>query len=74
MAFRFRKTLNIIPGVKVNIGKRGLSITTGRKGLSVTTGKKGVHLNVGAPGTGISFRTKISDFFKNSKNDSEDKK
>lgn len=60
MAFRFRKQVKILPGVKLNISKSGVSTTVGRRGLSVTSGKQGTHLNTGLSGTGISFRTKIS--------------
>lgn len=59
MGFRFRKSFKIIPGVRLNIGKKGLSTTVGGRGLSVNIGKKGAYLNAGIPGTGISYREKI---------------
>lgn len=61
MAFRFRHTLRIAPGIRVNIGKRGVSLSTGVRGASVTLGKHGVWGNVGLPGTGMSYRTRLSD-------------
>ena len=60
MAIRFSNRLKIAPGVKLNIGKTGISTTVGAKGASVNLGKKGAHLNAGLPGTGLSSRTKIS--------------
>jgi len=61
MAFRFRKSFKIAPGIRVNIGKNGFSsISLGPRGASVSTGKQGTYSNVGIPGTGISFRNKIS--------------
>lgn len=61
MALRFNKRVKIAPGIKVNVGLKGVtSATVGGRGASVNIGKKGTHLNAGLPGTGISTRTKIS--------------
>lgn len=56
---RFRKSVKICPGVKVNFSKSGVSTTFGGKGASVSVGKKGTYLNTGIPGTGLYDRTKI---------------
>jgi hypothetical protein len=56
---RFRKSIKIAPGLKLNLSKSGISSTFGGKGLSVNIGGKGAYLNTGIPGTGISNRTKI---------------
>lgn len=56
---RFRKSIKICKGVKLNVSKSGISTTVGHKGFSVTTGKRGTYLNTGIPGTGISARRKI---------------
>lgn len=60
MAFRFRKSIKIAPGVRLNVGKKGGSFTVGRRGSSVNFGSRGVHSNVGIPGTGLSYRSKIA--------------
>lgn len=57
---RFRKTVNICKGVKVNLSKSGMSCTVGVKGLSVNVGRNGVYLNTGIPGTGLYDRRKIA--------------
>lgn len=57
---RYRKSIKICKGVKLNLSKSGISTTIGRKGFSVTTGKRGTYLNTGIPGTGIYDRRKIS--------------
>jgi hypothetical protein len=57
---RFRKTIKIAPGFKLNISKSGISSTVGKRGLSANIGKNGTYLNTGIPGTGISNREKIS--------------
>ena len=59
MAFRFRKSFKVAPGVRLNVSKSGVSTTVGKKGLSINTGKKGTYLNAGLPGTGLSTRTKL---------------
>lgn len=60
MAFRFQKRIKIAPGVRLNIGKTGISTTIGKRGASVNIGKGGAHGNLGIPGTGLSTRTKLS--------------
>lgn len=60
-SFRFRKSIKIAPGVRLNVGKKGSSLTVGIRGASVNFGSKGVYANVGIPGTGVSYRTKIAD-------------
>lgn len=56
---RFRKSIRICKGIKVNFSKSGASFTTGIPGFSFTTGRKGVYLNAGIPGTGLYSRTKL---------------
>lgn len=59
---RFRKTITIFKGLKMNVSKSGISFTVGGKGVSANLGKKGVYLNTGIPGTGIYDRKKVMDF------------
>jgi hypothetical protein len=60
MGFRFRKSISICPGVRLNFGKSGFSnINVGPRGASVSLGKRGTHVNVGLPGTGLSYRTRL---------------
>lgn len=56
MGLRFRKSIKIAPGVKINLNKKSTSVTFGGKGVHYTassTGKK--NASVGIPGTGISY-------------------
>lgn len=58
MGLRFRRSIKIAPGVRVNLNKRSASVTFGPKGLKhtvSTTGKS--HTTVGVPGTGLSYTT-----------------
>ncbi len=59
MGFRFRKSINVMPGVRLNLSKSGVSTTIGARGASGTMGKRGVYSNVGIPGTGVSFRQRL---------------
>ncbi|MCW3783900.1 DUF4236 domain-containing protein [Defluviimonas salinarum] len=59
MGFRFSKRVKILPGVRLNFSKNGVSTSLGPRGASVTVGKKGIHGNVGIPGTGLSYRTRL---------------
>lgn len=47
MAFRFRKSIKVLPGIRVNIGKRGVS--------SISVGKRGASFNIS--GTGVGYST-----------------
>lgn len=55
MSFRFQRRIKIIPGVTLNVGKRGVSTSIGRCGAHITFGQNGVRTTVGIPGTGISY-------------------
>lgn len=59
MAFRFQKRIKILPGVRLNISKSGISTTIGGRGASVNIGKRGVYGNAGIPGTGLSMRERL---------------
>ena len=61
MGLRYRKSLKLAPGVRMNLSKSGFSWTLGPRGASVGVGRHGVYGNVGVPGTGFSARSKISD-------------
>ncbi|WP_455137958.1 DUF4236 domain-containing protein [Thermophilibacter sp.] len=61
MGWRFRKTIKIAPGVKLNVSKSGVSTTIGTRGASVNIGKRGVYRNLSIPGTRIYRRDKIAD-------------
>lgn len=55
MGFRFQRRIKIMPGVTLNVGKRGVSTSIGRRGAHITFGQNGVRTTVGIPGTGISY-------------------
>ena len=63
MGFRIRKSISLGKGMRVNLGKNGISsVTFGKRGAPhVTVGKRGTYVGASVPGTGISYSQKISD-------------
>ena len=59
MGLRFRKTISVLPGVRLNISKSGVSASVGPKGLTLNLGRKGARGTVGLPGTGLSYSEKL---------------
>lgn len=59
MAIRFRRTIRLAPGLRLNVGKRGISLSTGVRGASFTLGKRGAYSNLGLPGSGLSVRQRL---------------
>jgi hypothetical protein len=55
MGFRFRRSIRILPGIRLNIGKRGVSTSIGVRGAHVTFGRTGTRTTVGLPGSGLSY-------------------
>jgi hypothetical protein len=53
---RFRRRFKILPGLRLNVGKRGVSASIGRRGawLTFRSGHK-TRATVGLPGTGLSY-------------------
>lgn len=60
MAFRFRRSMKLAPGVRVNLNKGGPGVRVGTKGAGVTVGTKGTQASAGIPGTGLSYSGKVS--------------
>lgn len=61
MGFRFRKIISVVPGVKVNLSKTGVSTSLGGHGATVnvgSSGKKTLTLNI--PGTGMSYQIPLT--------------
>lgn len=56
MGLRFRKSISLCKGVKLNFGKTGASISVGGKGYRKTINTKGqVTTSFGIPGTGVYY-------------------
>ena len=56
MGLRFRKSISILPGVKVNLSKSGVSLSAGVPGFRNTISTSGrLTTSVGVPGSGVSY-------------------
>ena len=55
MGFRFRQALRIVPGLRLNLSKSGVSASLGVRGATLNLGKRGVRGTVGLPGSGVSY-------------------
>lgn len=60
MALRFRKSIKLAPGIRMNLTGGGLSWTLGPRGASVGIGGRGTYFNAGIPGSGLSSRTRLN--------------
>jgi uncharacterized protein DUF4236 len=59
--FRFRKSIGVLPGVKINLSKSRVSTSLGGRGATVNVGADGRRMvTVGIPGTGMSYRTPLT--------------
>lgn len=56
MGFRFRKSINLGGGFRVNISKSGVGYSYGKKGARITKTAKGTRrTTLSVPGTGLSY-------------------
>ncbi|NSW84216.1 MAG: DUF4236 domain-containing protein [Syntrophothermus sp.] len=53
MGWRFRKSIKIAKGVRLNLSKRGLGVSVGGKGFRVGIGPRGAYTSASIPGTGL---------------------
>jgi hypothetical protein len=55
MGFRFRKSIKVAPGVRLNLSKSGTSWSIGRKGAMMNLKGRRTRITLGLPGTGLSY-------------------
>ena len=55
MGLRFRKYISIIPGIRLNLSKSGVSASLGKPGATLNFSSRGTRATVGLPGTGVSY-------------------
>jgi len=54
--FRFRRSIRLAPGIRINLGKRSASMSVGVRGAHMTFGgPRGTRSTVGLSGTGLSY-------------------
>lgn len=61
MVWRFQKRITILPGVRLNLSKRGVSTSLGPRGADVNLrlGRKPT-INLGIPGSGLATRFSLT--------------
>jgi len=67
MPIRFRRTFKILPGVKINMSKGGISSSIGFRGFHINIGKHGIRQTIGLPGSGLSESSYLVDYDDDSK-------
>jgi hypothetical protein len=60
VGLRFRRSLRIAPGVKINLGLKSVSASFGGRGLWYTVGPRGQRFTAGMPRTGLYWTTQSS--------------
>ncbi len=61
MGLRFRKIISILPGLRLNVSKSGVSTSLGGRGATVNVGANGKRtVTVGIPGTGLSYQAPLN--------------
>jgi len=59
MGLRFRRSIRLGRGIRLNLGSRSASLSLGGRGASVNIGPRGTFANLGIPGSGVSYRTRL---------------
>ena len=55
MGWRFQRRKRLLPGVTLNVGKRGGSLSVGPRGAKTNVGRRGVGATISLVGTGLSY-------------------
>ena len=58
MGFRFRKSINLGTGLRINLSKGMPSLSVGRRGATLNVNRDGVRSTFGLPGSGLSYQTR----------------
>ncbi len=58
MGFRFRRSVKLMPGVRLNVGLGRSSLTLGGRGATVNLSSRGARTTLGIPGTGLSWTSR----------------
>lgn len=55
MGWRFRRSFRLLPGVRVNLSRRGPSFSVGADGITQSFGADGARTTIGLRGTGVFY-------------------
>ena len=60
VGFRLQRSIKLGKFLRLNISKSGVGVSAGVRGFRLSSGPRGSFINVGLPGTGLSYRRKLS--------------
>jgi hypothetical protein len=60
MGWRFRRSVKLLPGVRLNVSRSGITTTVGARGAHVTFGGGRTRYTTSIPGTGLSYSQTVS--------------
>jgi Protein of unknown function (DUF4236) len=55
VGWRFQRRRKLLPGVTLNVGKRGASVSVGPRGAKLNVGRRGLTATATLLGTGLSY-------------------
>jgi uncharacterized protein (TIGR03382 family) len=55
VGWRFQKRKRIVPGVTLNLSRRGGGVSVGRRGAKVSAGPRGLTATLTLVGTGLAY-------------------
>jgi hypothetical protein len=55
VGWRFQRRKKLLPGVTLNVGKRGPGVSVGPRGARVSAGRRGVTASLSLLGTGLAY-------------------
>jgi hypothetical protein len=55
VSWRFQRRRKLLPGVTLNVSKRGLGVSVGPRGARVSAGPRGVTATLSLLGTGLAY-------------------
>ena len=61
MGFRFHRSFQIFPGVRINVSKGGFSLSLGAAPITFNFGRRGERVTTSLPGTGMSYTETSAD-------------
>lgn len=62
MGLRFRKSVKVLPFVRINLSKQGVSsVSIGGKGLTINRSRKSTRVTASLPGSGLSYSRQFPD-------------
>ena len=59
MGFRFRRSVKLLPGLRLNLSKGGVSLSAGVPGAHLNFSPRGARTTFGVPGSGFSWSTNL---------------